>query len=229
MDSMLIRAPIAISPDESEALLDEPHKIEAENNLRLVYFGVGLAGKSTNLCQLQKSLSPEEHVEPQRTTVSPPGDRTLFFDYLAIDVQHQNISWRVHVYTASGQVANHNAWLLLLKHVDGIVVVVDSQCERLDANLEYIEILHASLESLGYSPGDVPIVLQYNKRDLDNAASTKELDEVLNPEGRKTVVSTVTAGRGAIATFNTVLSCMNADMIEDAMPAHASPAPMNNL
>lgn len=109
MASMWIRSPISLSLDSSEALLDEPHKIEAENNLRLVYFGVGLAGKSTNFRQLQKTLSPNENADPLWTVASGPDDRTLFFDYLAIDVQQRDISWRVHVYTATGQVANHNA------------------------------------------------------------------------------------------------------------------------
>ena len=150
---------------------------------KIVYYGPGLCGKTTNLHVIYGRTAPTARGE--MVSLETETDRTLFFDLLPIDVGViGGFKTRLQLYTVPGQVFYNTTRKLVLKGVDGIVFVADSQRPMLEPNRESFRNLHDNLAEIGLSVEDVPLVLQYNKRDLSNILSVEELDTALNP-GRR--------------------------------------------
>ena len=149
---------------------------------KIVYYGPGLCGKTSNLSYIYAKTSPSSRGE--MVSLETESDRTLFFDLLPIEVGTiGGFKTRLQLYTVPGQVFYNTTRKLVLKGVDGLVFVADSQRPMRDANLESFASLVENLEEFGLEPSEVPIVLQYNKRDLSNILTIDELNADLNPKG----------------------------------------------
>ena len=149
---------------------------------KIVYYGPGLCGKTTNLSYIYARTAPGSRGE--MVSLETETDRTLFFDLLPLEVgKVGSFRTRLQLYTVPGQVFYNTTRKLVLKGVDGIVFVADSQRPLADANVESLQNLEENLRSLGLSLSAVPTVLQYNKRDLKNILTLEELNARLNPSG----------------------------------------------
>lgn len=154
-----------------------------EINCKIVYYGPGLCGKTTNLQLIYEKTNPE--AKGKMISLETDTERTLFFDFLPLNLGTiRGFKTRFHLYTVPGQVFYDASRKLILKGVDGIVFVADSQEERFDANLESFENMFDNLKEQGINTETTPIVIQYNKRDLPNAVPLKQLQDALNPEGK---------------------------------------------
>ncbi|MBE9528750.1 MAG: GTPase domain-containing protein [Proteobacteria bacterium] len=153
-----------------------------EINCKIVYYGPGLCGKTTNLQVIYKKTRPE--AKGKMITLATETERTLFFDFLPLALGDiKGFKTRFHLYTVPGQIFYDASRKLILKGVDGIVYVADSQVERMDANIESFDNMKINLEEQGYSLANIPYVIQYNKRDLPSAVPVEELRKVLNTDG----------------------------------------------
>ncbi|HVE69938.1 MAG TPA: GTPase domain-containing protein [Thermoanaerobaculia bacterium] len=151
-----------------------------EINCKIVYYGPGLGGKTTNLEHVYGKVSPD--ARGKLISLATETERTLFFDFLPVDLGTiRGFKTRFHLYTVPGQVYYNASRKLILKGVDGIVFVADSQMERMEANIEAMQNLYDNMAEYGYDLTKLPFVLQYNKRDLPNAAPIRELQAALNP------------------------------------------------
>jgi hypothetical protein len=151
-----------------------------EINCKLVYYGPGLGGKTTNLEYVYQKVAPA--ARGKMISLATETERTLFFDFLPVDLGTiRGFKTRFHLYTVPGQVYYNASRKLILKGVDGVVFVADSQMERMEANVEAMQNLYDNLSEHGYDLTRVPFVVQYNKRDLPNAAPLAELQQALNP------------------------------------------------
>jgi hypothetical protein len=151
-----------------------------EINCKIVYYGPGLCGKTTNLQYIYNKTNPD--AKGKMISLATETERTLFFDFLPLSLgEIRGFKTRFHLYTVPGQVFYDASRKLILKGVDGVVFVADSQLERMEANIESLDNLRSNLEEQGYDLDKIPWVIQYNKRDLPNAVSVAELREVLNP------------------------------------------------
>ena len=151
-----------------------------EINCKLVYYGPGLCGKTTNLQFIYNKTRPES--KGKMISLATETERTLFFDFLPLSLgEIRGFKTRFHLYTVPGQVFYDASRKLILKGVDGVCFVADSQLERMEANIESLDNLRFNLEEQGYNLDTVPYVIQYNKRDLPSAVAVEELTGVLNP------------------------------------------------
>lgn len=151
-----------------------------EINCKIVYYGPGLGGKTTNLEHVYGKVSPD--TRGKLISLATETERTLFFDFLPVDLGTiRGFRTRFHLYTVPGQVYYNASRKLILKGVDGVVFVADSQMERMEANQESMQNLYDNMAEYGYDITRMPFVVQYNKRDLPNAASLGELQAALNP------------------------------------------------
>ena len=151
-----------------------------EINCKIVYYGPGLGGKTTNLEHIYGKVKPD--TRGKLISLATETERTLFFDFLPVDLGTiRGFNTRFHLYTVPGQVYYNASRKLILKNVDGVVFVADSQIERMEANLESMQNLYDNMAEYGYDLTRMPFVIQYNKRDLPNAASVSELQGALNP------------------------------------------------
>jgi signal recognition particle receptor subunit beta len=151
-----------------------------EINCKIVYYGPGLGGKTTNLEHVYGKVQPD--TRGKLISLATETERTLFFDFLPVDLGTiRGFKTRFHLYTVPGQVYYNASRKLILKGVDGIVFVGDSQVERMEANQEAMQNLYDNMAEYGYDLTTLPFVIQYNKRDLPNAASIRELQASLNP------------------------------------------------
>ena len=151
-----------------------------EINCKLVYYGPGLGGKTTNLEHVYGKVSP--NARGKMISLATETERTLFFDFLPVDLGTiRGFKTRFHLYTVPGQVYYNASRKLILKGVDGVVFVADSQIERMEANIESMQNLYDNMGQQGYDLTKVPFIVQYNKRDLPNAAPLAELQAALNP------------------------------------------------
>lgn len=174
-----------------------------EINCKLVYYGPGLGGKTTNLEYIYNKINPD--TRGKLISLATEQERTLFFDFLPVDLGSiRGFKTRFHLYTVPGQVYYNASRRLILKGVDGIVFVGDSQAERMDANIAAMENLFENLSDYGYDPHKLPIVLQYNKRDLPNAVPMEELRAHLNPMALPEHDAVAIDGRGVFDTLRTV-------------------------
>ena len=151
-----------------------------EINCKIVYYGPGLGGKTTNLEHVYARVAPD--TRGKLISLATENERTLFFDFLPVDLGTiRGFKTRFHLYTVPGQVYYNASRKLILKGVDGVVFVADSQVERQEANVEAMQNLYDNMAEYGYDITRMPFVIQYNKRDLPNAAPIDELDLLLNP------------------------------------------------
>jgi signal recognition particle receptor subunit beta len=151
-----------------------------EINCKIVYYGPGLGGKTTNLEHVYGKTKPD--TRGKLISLATETERTLFFDFLPVDLGTiRGFKTRFHLYTVPGQVYYNASRKLILKGVDGLVFVADSQIERMEANQEAMQNLYDNMAEYGYDITKLPFVIQYNKRDLPNAASLQQLQSSLNP------------------------------------------------
>jgi signal recognition particle receptor subunit beta len=176
---------------------------QKEINCKIVYYGPGLCGKTTNLQYIYNKTSPE--TKGKLISLSTETDRTLFFDFLPLALgEIRGFRTRFHLYTVPGQVFYDASRKLILKGVDGVVFVADSQLERMEANMESLENLSVNLAEQGYDFNKVPTVLQYNKRDLPNAVSIEEMRKSLNRRGIPEYQAVAPTGVGVFDTLKSV-------------------------
>jgi len=174
-----------------------------EINCKLVYYGPGLCGKTTNLHYIYAKTSPE--AKGKMISLATETERTLFFDFLPLSLgEIRGFKTRFHLYTVPGQVFYDASRKLILKGVDGMVFVVDSQIERMEANIESLDNLRINLAEQGYDLDKLPYVIQYNKRDLPNVAPVEQLRELLNPTGVPEFEASATTGVGVFDTLKAV-------------------------
>jgi mutual gliding-motility protein MglA len=174
-----------------------------EINCKIVYYGPGLCGKTTNLEYIYSKVSPD--TRGKLISLATETERTLFFDFLPVDLGSiRGFKTRFHLYTVPGQVYYNASRKLILKGVDGVVFVADSQVERLDANIESMHNLYENLQEYGLDLREVPFVIQYNKRDLPNTAGVEELQRNLNPTGVPAYEAVGTRGIGVFDTLKAV-------------------------
>ena len=182
-----------------------------EINCKIVYYGPGLCGKTTNLQFVYQKTSPE--AKGKMISLATETERTLFFDFLPLALgEIRGFKTRFHLYTVPGQVFYDASRKLILKGVDGVVFVADSQEERLDANIESMENLKVNLEEQGYELEKIPFVIQYNKRDLPNVSPVEELRNLLNPDGVPEYEACATTGEGVFETLKAVSKLILIDL-----------------
>jgi signal recognition particle receptor subunit beta len=151
-----------------------------EINCKIVYYGPGLGGKTTNLEHVYTKVQPD--TRGKLISLATETERTLFFDFLPVDLGTiRGFKTRFHLYTVPGQVYYNASRKLILKGVDGIVFVGDSQMERMEANQEAMQNLYDNMREYDYDLTKMPFVIQYNKRDLPNASPVRDLQSALNP------------------------------------------------
>lgn len=174
-----------------------------EINCKIVYYGPGLGGKTTNLQYIYEKTNPQ--AKGQLISLATETDRTLFFDFLPLDLGTvRGFRTRFHLYTVPGQVFYDASRKLILKGVDGVVFVADSQEARMDANLESLENLKVNLRENGFDLMTIPYVLQFNKRDLPSAVAYDEMYHLLNVKGEPTFEAVATQGTGVFETLKAV-------------------------
>ena len=175
-----------------------------EINCKIVYYGPGLCGKTTNLQYIFKKTNPEHR--GKMISLATETERTLFFDFLPLSLGDiKGFKTRFHLYTVPGQIFYDASRKLILKGVDGIVFVADSQIERMDANIESFENMKVNLKEQGYDLANIPYVIQYNKRDLPNVVPVAELKKVLNVDGVPDFEVVAAAGGGVFETLKAVV------------------------
>lgn len=175
-----------------------------EINCKIVYYGPGLCGKTTNLQFIYRKTRPE--AKGKMITLATETERTLFFDFLPLSLGDiKGFKTRFHLYTVPGQIFYDASRKLILKGVDGIVFVADSQVERMDANIESFDNMKINLEEQGYSLSEIPYVVQYNKRDLPNVVPVAELKKVLNTNGVPDFEAVASDGAGVFETLKAVV------------------------
>ncbi len=194
-------------------------------HLKIVYYGPGLGGKTTNLKYLHAHTRPE--LRGKLLSLSTETERTLFFDLLPIDLgDFRGYSIRLHLCTVPGQIAYDQTRQLVLRHVDGVVFVVDSQESLLDSNLESMSNLQNNLEMLGEDETRLPLVVQYNKRDLPTAMPVDMLRALLGiPEGVTEIEAVAREGIGVFDTMKAVVKqCLQLIGAPEKAPEGRSPS-----
>ena len=177
--------------------------VAREINCKIVYYGPGLGGKTTNLQYVYQITGSEN--KGKLISLATETERTLFFDFLPIDFgQIRGFRTRFHLYTVPGQVFYDSSRKLILKGVDGVVFVADSQEERFDANLESLSNLAENLKEQGFDLQKIPYVLQLNKRDLPSAMPVDELSRHLLVKGEPVVEAVAPQGEGVLTTLKAV-------------------------
>jgi signal recognition particle receptor subunit beta len=174
-----------------------------EINCKIVYYGPGLCGKTTNLQYIFDSTAPQ--ARGKLISLATETDRTLFFDFMPLELGTvRGFKTRFHLYTVPGQVFYDASRKLILKGVDGVVFVADSQEERMDANIESLYNREENLQSQGYDLLKLPYVLQLNKRDLNNIVPAEDLAAELQRKGEPVVEAVASTGQGVFDTLKAV-------------------------
>jgi signal recognition particle receptor subunit beta len=174
-----------------------------EINCKIVYYGPGLCGKTTNLQYVYKRTNPDQ--KGKLISLATETERTLFFDFLPLALGDiKGFKVRFHLYTVPGQVFYAASRKLILKGVDGVVFVADSQIERMEANMESLDDLRINLAEQGYDLDKLPFTIQYNKRDLPNVAPLDNMDKLLNPKKIPYFEGVAVTGGGVFETLKNV-------------------------
>lgn len=182
-----------------------------EINAKIVYYGPGLSGKTTNIHFIYHRISPNQR--GKLISLATETDRTLFFDFLPVELGSiKGYRVRFHLYTVPGQVFYNATRKLVLKGADGVIFVADSQRAMIDANLESISNLHDNFADMGIDLSDFPTVIQYNKRDLHDVMTLDELNEQLNPRGLPFYEAVAMNGDGVLKTFAAISKLVLQDM-----------------
>jgi len=174
-----------------------------EINCKIVYYGPGLGGKTTNIQYIYDKLAPD--TKGKLVTLATEMDRTLFFDFLPLELgEVKGFKTRFHLYTVPGQVYYNASRKLILRGVDGIVFVGDSQDSRFEANVESLYNLHENLKEYDLELEKIPFAIQWNKRDMPDAVPVAELNEELNPENFDSFEGVAVEGTGVFDTLKCV-------------------------
>ncbi len=174
-----------------------------EINCKIVYYGPGLCGKTTNLQHIYDKSNVG--TKGKLISLATETDRTLFFDFLPLELGTvRGFKTRFHLYTVPGQVFYDASRMLILKGVDGVIFVADSQEERMDANLEALDNLVTNLKGQGYDFNTIPYVLQFNKRDLPTAMSVEDMKKILCRRNETVVEASAYKGVGVFETLRAV-------------------------
>jgi len=182
-----------------------------EINAKIVYYGPGLCGKTTNIHLIYHRIAPTQR--GKLISLATETDRTLFFDFLPVELGTiKNYKVRFHLYTVPGQVFYNATRKLVLKGADGVIFVADSQRAMLDANLESLANLRDNFSDMGIDLADFPMVLQFNKRDLPDVLSVDEMNAALNPRMIPYYEAVAMTGEGVLKTFTSVSKQVLQDM-----------------
>lgn len=174
-----------------------------EINVKIVYYGPGLGGKTTNLRWIYGKL--DQNTKGKMITLATEMDRTLFFDFLPVDLGTvRGFQTRFHLYTVPGQVFYNASRRIILRGADGLIFVADSQRERRDDNLDSLQNLRDNLATFNLKLTDTPYVMQYNKRDLPNLMTLAEMEQLLNPNGVPYFEAVATQGIGVFETLKEI-------------------------
>jgi mutual gliding-motility protein MglA len=174
-----------------------------EINCKIVYYGAGLGGKTTNLQVIYQKTADQQ--KGKMISLATETERTLFFDFLPLDLGSvRGFKTRIHLYTVPGQVFYDASRKLILRGVDGIVFVADSQEQRMDANVEALENLMSNLKEHGYDFNKIPYVLQLNKRDLPNILPVDMLATELRKKNEPIVEAVAFQGVGVFETLKEI-------------------------
>ena len=174
-----------------------------EINIKIVYYGPGLCGKTTNIQYIYDKVTPD--TKGKLITLATEMDRTLFFDFLPLELgKVKGFRTRFHLYTVPGQVYYDASRKLILRGVDGIVFVADSQQSRYDANIESLYNLHENLAEYNLKLEEIPYAIQYNKRDMPEIIPVEELQQELNQKECPSFEAVATQGIGVFDTLKAV-------------------------
>lgn len=174
-----------------------------EISAKIVYYGPSLCGKTTNIQSIYASLKPEQ--KGKLVSLATEADRTLFFDFLPIEIANiRGFKTRLHFYTVPGQVYYNSTRRAVLTGVDGVVFVADSQRDKMEENIESLNNLEENLNYYGKSIKTLPLVFQYNKRDLPDVAPVSEMEQILNPYGYPFFEAVATTGEGVLETLTRI-------------------------
>ena len=174
-----------------------------EISAKIVYYGPSVCGKTTNIQSIYASLKPDQ--KGKLVSLATEADRTLFFDFLPIEIANiRGFKTRLHFYTVPGQVYYNSTRRAVLTGVDGLVFVADSQRDKMEENIESLNNLEENLNYYGKSIKSIPIVIQYNKRDLPDVTSVAEMEQMINPYGFPAYESVATTGEGVLDTLTKI-------------------------
>jgi signal recognition particle receptor subunit beta len=175
-----------------------------EINFKIVYYGPGMSGKTTNLKWVFQQVP--QNRKGEMVSLATEDERTLFFDFLPVDLgEVKGFKTRFHLYTVPGQVFYNASRKLILRGVDGVVFVADSAPNRLRANAESMRNLRENLSEYGIKTDEIPLVLQANKRDVEGALPVEMIRAVIDPEGRYAMHEAIaTNGTGVFETLKAV-------------------------
>ncbi|HJV89755.1 MAG TPA: GTPase domain-containing protein [Holophagaceae bacterium] len=181
-----------------------------EINCKIVYYGPGLCGKTTNIQWIYEQANPEK--KGKLVSLATETDRTLFFDFLPLDMGTvKGFKVRFHLYTVPGQVFYDASRKLILRGCDGVIFVADSQKARMEANIESIANLATNLKENGFDIRNIPYVLQLNKRDMPSAAGVEEMERLLRFRSEPMIEAVANKGTGVIETLK---ACARQILIE---------------
>jgi signal recognition particle receptor subunit beta len=194
-----------------------------ELQVKIVYYGPAMGGKTTNLVQVHDHVQTAAGNKGKLVSLATSSDRTLFFDFLPIEAMSINFKTKFQLYTVPGQVIYNTTRQLVLRGVDGIVFVADSQYEKMTENVESFQNLQDNLRTLKVNLDDIPYVLQYNKRDLPNAAPVEYLDFLLNNRDVQVPSFSSVAHRceGVFETLNMITRMLLNKFINQHEPQYA--------
>jgi hypothetical protein len=195
-----------------------------ELQVKIVYYGPAMGGKTTNLVQVHDHVQTTQGNKGKLVSLATSSDRTLFFDFLPIEAMTiKGFKTKFQLYTVPGQVIYNTTRQLVLRGVDGIVFVADSQYEKMPENVESFQNLTENLSSLKQNLGEIPYVLQYNKRDLPNAAPVEYMDFLLNNRDVQVPSFSATAHKceGVFETLNMITRMLLQKYINQSVPQYA--------
>lgn len=174
-----------------------------EIHCKIVYYGPSLGGKTTNIQWMYQSLASDQ--KSKLSVLNTEVERTLLFDFLPLDVGDiRGFKTRFHLYSVPGQIVYDATRKLILQGIDGIVFVADSQADRMDENMQSIENLEKNLYQQGYNIKEIPLIMQYNKRDLPTSLPVSELRRRLNRYNSPEVEACAVDGKGVLESFKLV-------------------------
>jgi signal recognition particle receptor subunit beta len=174
-----------------------------EISAKIVYYGPSLCGKTTNIQSIYASIKPDQ--KGKLVSLATEADRTLFFDFLPIEIANiRGFKTRLHFYTVPGQVYYNSTRRAVLTGVDGLVFVADSQRDKMEENIESLANLEENLNYYGKSVKTLPLVIQYNKRDLPDATSVAEMEQILNQDGYPSFEAVAPTGEGVLQTLTKI-------------------------
>ncbi len=201
---------------------------QREVSCKVVFYGPGMSGKTTNLEIIHKK-APKDAVG-EMVSIATETDRTLYFDFLPLDLgQVAGMRTKFQLYTVPGQIYYNATRKLVLQGVDGVIFVADSNPDKMAENLESLQNLRDNLAEMGLTVDDVPVVLQYNKRDLPNALSVPDLDAQLNPGKFPTYEACAREGKGVFATLKEISRLVIEKLNKEHAPAANRRRTANNL